>query len=201
LTAARPCHHPLFRLAGTGCPPPCTALYGRVKLHVASLCSKCFGCFIDMLQVFYVDVAKVDRDVAYVAMDVHVCCKLLFPMFHLFFFRRMLQVSFIWMLHMFHTYVASVLSGCCVCFTMFFRCFCKCFKCMFQVFDLLFRRMLHVLYLDVAKVDRVLHLPPHFLLPRLDFSPSLRRRLGIRRPLPSSRCWWRSGRCRPRVGT
>jgi hypothetical protein len=34
--------------------------------------------------VFHVAVAKVDRDVAYVAMVVHVCCKLLFPMFHLF---------------------------------------------------------------------------------------------------------------------
>jgi len=31
------------------------------------------------------DVAKVDRDVAYVAIVVHVCCKLLFPMFCLFF--------------------------------------------------------------------------------------------------------------------
>ena len=41
---------------------------------------------------------------------------------------------------MFHTYVASVLSGCCVCFTMgfqvFFRCFCKCFRRMFQMFHL-----------------------------------------------------------------
>ena len=37
-----------------------------------------------MLQVFYIDVAKVDRNVAYVAMVVHVCCKLLFSMFYLF---------------------------------------------------------------------------------------------------------------------
>jgi hypothetical protein len=28
--------------------------------------------------VFHTDVAKVDRDVAYVAMVIHVCCKLLF---------------------------------------------------------------------------------------------------------------------------
>ena len=60
------------------------------------------------------DVAKVDRGVAYVAMVVHVCCKRLFLMFYLF-FRRMLQVClfdvayvsymyckcFIWILHMF----------------------------------------------------------------------------------------------------
>jgi hypothetical protein len=44
---------------------------------------------------------------------------------------------FIWMLHMFHTYVASVLSGCCVCFYNDFKCFSgvfvsvsdTCFKC------------------------------------------------------------------------
>jgi hypothetical protein len=35
--------------------------------------------------VFHMDVAKVDRDVAYVAIVVHVCCKLLFPIFHQFF--------------------------------------------------------------------------------------------------------------------
>jgi hypothetical protein len=29
-----------------------------------------------MLQVFHVDVIKLDRDIAYVAMVVHVCCKL-----------------------------------------------------------------------------------------------------------------------------
>jgi hypothetical protein len=72
--------------------------------------------------VFYIDVAKVDRDIAYVAMVVHVCCKLLFPMFHLL-FRRMLQVCLFWMLHIFHTYVASVLSRCCVCFCNGFKCF------------------------------------------------------------------------------
>jgi hypothetical protein len=51
--------------------------------------------------VFRVNVAKVDHDIAYVAMVVHICCKRLFPMFHLF-FRRMFQVC---------------LSGCCICFT------------------------------------------------------------------------------------
>jgi hypothetical protein len=52
----------------------------------------------------------------------------------------------------FHTYVASVLSRCCVCFTMVLRCFCKYFRCMFHVS---FRRMLQVLHLDVSKVERV----------------------------------------------
>jgi hypothetical protein len=54
-----------------------------------------------MLQVFHTDVVKLDRDVAYVAMAIQVCCKRLFQMFHLF-FRRMLQVF---------------LFGCCICFT------------------------------------------------------------------------------------
>jgi hypothetical protein len=46
--------------------------------------------------VFHMDVAKVDWDVAYVTMVVHVCCKRLSSMFH------MLQVC---------------LFGCCICFT------------------------------------------------------------------------------------
>jgi hypothetical protein len=49
-----------------------------------------------MFQVFQMDVAKVDRDVAYVAMVVHVCCKCLFLMFH----------------PCFQAYVASVLMLC-----------------------------------------------------------------------------------------
>ena len=39
-------------------------------------------------------------------------------MFHLYFHMYVANV-FIWMLHMFHTYVASVLSGCCVCLQWF----------------------------------------------------------------------------------
>jgi hypothetical protein len=52
--------------------------------------------------VFQMDVSKVDRDVAYVAMVVHVCCKGLLPMFHLCVSGCKLQVCF---------------SGCCICFT------------------------------------------------------------------------------------
>ena len=83
-----------------------------------------------MLQVFHMDIAKVDRDVAYVAMVVHLCCKCLFPMFHMFFQMYVASV-FIRMLHMFHTYIVSVLFGCCVRVAMVF----KCFMCVFlQVF-------------------------------------------------------------------
>jgi hypothetical protein len=49
--------------------------------------------------MFHVNVAKVDRDVAYVAIVVHVCCKCLSLVFHLFFvhvsftcFKRMSQL-------------------------------------------------------------------------------------------------------------
>jgi hypothetical protein len=102
-----------------------------LKAHVASICFKCFRCFSGMLQVFHADVAKVDRDVAHVAIVVHVCCKLLFAPFHLFFFPNVrckcvyLDVAyvlhicckcFIYMLHMFY-------NG----FQMFFMIFCKCF--------------------------------------------------------------------------
>jgi hypothetical protein len=56
-----------------------------LKVHVARFCLKRFRCFIDILQVFHMDVVKVDRDVAYVAMVVHIYFKLLFLMFHLCF--------------------------------------------------------------------------------------------------------------------
>jgi hypothetical protein len=52
-----------------------------LKAHVASVCFKCFGCFRGMLQLFQMNFAKVDRNVAYVAMVIHVCCKgLMFDM-------------------------------------------------------------------------------------------------------------------------
>jgi hypothetical protein len=49
-----------------------------LKAYVARVCFKCFKCFRGMLQEFHTDVAKLDRDVAYVAIAVHVCCKCLF---------------------------------------------------------------------------------------------------------------------------
>ena len=73
------------------------------------------------------DVAKIDRDVAHVAIVVHVCCKRPFQMFHLLFQMYVASVL-IWMLHMLHTYVARVCSNCS--------------RCMLQVF-----------HMDVAKVD------------------------------------------------
>ena len=69
--------------------------------------------------MFNMDVKQVDRDVAYVAMSIHIRSKHLFQMFHLFVSTYVASMS-IWILHMFHTYVASVLSGCCICFAMTF---------------------------------------------------------------------------------
>jgi hypothetical protein len=69
--------------------------------------NECFNCFRCMLQVFCMDVAKIDRDVTHVAMAIHVCCKRLFQMFYMC-FSDVCCKCFFWMLHMFHTYVASV---------------------------------------------------------------------------------------------
>jgi hypothetical protein len=76
------------------------------------------------------DVANIDQDVGYVAMVVHVCCKRLSLMFRIFFQTYVASV-FISMLYMFHIYVASVLSACCVCEQGFQVRFCKCFRHMF----------------------------------------------------------------------
>ena len=66
--------------------------------------------------MFHVDVAKVDRDIAYVAMVVHVCYKLLFLLFQLFFhtyvagvFNRISHICFTHILQV--SYVVYVLHG------------------------------------------------------------------------------------------
>ena len=86
--------------------------------------------------MLHTDVAKVDWDVAFVVM---VCTRMLqASVTNVSSVFQMYAASvFIWMLHIFHTYVASVLSECCVCFTMVLRCFSgvfesvldACFKC------------------------------------------------------------------------
>jgi hypothetical protein len=105
-----------------------------LKLHVASVYFKCFKCLRNMLQVFYTDTTKVDRDVTHVAMVVHVCCKLVFSMFYLFFSTYVASV-FIWMLHMFSHIRCKCFIWILRIFTMVFRCFYKCFKRMFHLFS------------------------------------------------------------------
>jgi hypothetical protein len=80
-----------------------------------------------MLQLFHIDVAKADRDVAHIASVSEACCNSLLKMFY-----------------MFQTYVVSVLSGCCICYNGYVLCC----KCMFQMF-LLFQ----LFHLSVAKFD------------------------------------------------
>jgi hypothetical protein len=92
-----------------------------------------------MLQVFHMDVVKVDRDVAYVAMVVHLCCKHLWPMFHLF-FRCMLQEYlsryFICFIHMLQVFYLDVVYAC------------HGFKCFF----LLFLQVFHMHVLSISYV-------------------------------------------------
>jgi hypothetical protein len=92
-----------------------------------------------MLQMLYIDVAKVDHGVAYVVMAIHVCFKCMFQMFHLL-----------------QTNVASVLSGCCKsrsgcciyihvasicfeCFKVFHMYVCECFILMLHMFVMVFQ--------------------------------------------------------------
>jgi energy-converting hydrogenase Eha subunit C len=63
-----------------------------LQMYVSSVLDVIRG----MLQVFYMDIAKVDRDVAYVASVSEACCKRLFKMFHLvasFFYLDIAHVS------------------------------------------------------------------------------------------------------------
>jgi hypothetical protein len=73
----------------------------RMFLSVSEICCKCF----------HMDTAKVDRNISYVAMAIHVCCKAYVSNVSSI-FQTYVESVFIWMLHMFHKYVASVLSGC-----------------------------------------------------------------------------------------
>jgi hypothetical protein len=114
-----------------------------------------------MLQVFHVDVAKVDLDVAYVAMAIHVYCKLLFQMFQLFqtdVARILSRCCICFTLMLFHPDVAydfthmlqMFLSRCCICFAMATHMFPSCFKSMLQVFQL-FWTQLQMFPLHVSK--------------------------------------------------
>jgi hypothetical protein len=131
------CHHLMSRL-----PPPrqFTAPPVVLKTRVANVC---FRYFRDML---HTDVAKVDQDVAYVAMVYTRMLQTFVPNV-LSVFRMYVTRVFIWMLHMFYTYVASVLSGCYVYVAMVF----KCFHIFFQVFQTFFKCFIYLL-LYVASI-------------------------------------------------
>jgi len=133
----------------------------HLKAHVASVC------FRGMLQVFHMDVAKLDRDVTYVAMVVlYVAC--VYSKCFIYFFRHMFASVFTWMLHMFYLDVAYILQ---LLFQAFFGCFYKCFRCMLQVFEL-FGTYVASVSCGCFRSRCVLHLPPRLLLPRLGVSSS-----------------------------
>jgi hypothetical protein len=108
-----------------------------LKAYDASICFESFKCFRYTLQMFHMDVVKVDPNIAYIVMAMHVCCKCLFPNVSST-FRRMLRVFYLdvayvshicciilqWfqvfsnVLQVFHSYVLSVSAVCDIC--------CKC---------------------------------------------------------------------------
>jgi hypothetical protein len=81
-----------------------------------------FKCFRNMLQVFHLDVAKLDRDVTHVAMATYICFKCMFQMCHMY----VASVSF---------GCCKTRSGCCInmqVFQVFSYVCCKCFIWMLQ---------------------------------------------------------------------
>jgi hypothetical protein len=59
-------------------------------------------------------------------------------------------------------------------FSSVFQVFLQLFQTYVASVSIVFERMLQMFYLDVLKVDRVLYLPPHLVLPRLGVSSSSR---------------------------
>jgi hypothetical protein len=105
--------------------PNCHVL---LKVRVASVCFEFLRYFRGMLQAFQMDVAKVDQDVAYVTMVVHVCCKGMLPMFHLCFSNACCK----WV----YLDVAYVSRMCLIWMLRMVAMFFKCFQVVFQVFHL-----------------------------------------------------------------
>jgi hypothetical protein len=100
-------------------------VFQAFQTHVASLC---FRCFRYMLQMFRIDVSKVNLSVTHIAMVIHVCFKCFI------YFRRLLQ--------MFHLNVSKVAIH--ACFKRFI-----CFRLLLQMFHLNVSKLgfvLHILY-------------------------------------------------------
>ena len=87
--------------------------------------------------MLYIDVAKVDQDVAHVVMAIYVCFKCMFQMFHLF-----------------QTNVTSVLSGCCKSRS---RCciYMHAASIYFKCFSVVSYVCLQVFHLDVAYICNI----------------------------------------------
>jgi hypothetical protein len=112
--------------------------------YVANVCFRCFSCFKGMLQLFLIDVAKVDWRCC-------ICCKYFRDMLQVFLqkfylfqtyvasvlIRMFAYVSHICcnnMFYRFQTYVTSVLFGCYVCYNDYVASACfKCFICFSRI--------------------------------------------------------------------
>jgi hypothetical protein len=79
-------------------------------------CCKC------TFQLFHTDVTKVDRNVAYVAMIVHVCCKLPSPMFHRVFWTYCYTCVYLNIANLSHICCKRFIWILCI-FSMGFKCF------------------------------------------------------------------------------
>jgi hypothetical protein len=90
---------------------------------------------------FHMDVAKVNRDAAYVASVSEACCKCLFKIFHLFFRRLFASVFYsdvAYVSYMLQEYVPMISDVSVLCYS-------KCFQsCKLQIF-----------YLNVAYVSHI----------------------------------------------
>jgi hypothetical protein len=109
------------------------------SLHLrydAYLCFKCFRHFRCMLQVFHLDVVKSRSGMLHCCICckcfLEACCKCLFKMFHLS-PDVCCNHFFIWMLHMFHTYVATLCSKCFRCFSLMLQHVVSCCNLQFWV--------------------------------------------------------------------
>jgi hypothetical protein len=87
--------------------------------------------------VLYIDVAKVDWDVAHVLMAIHMCFKCMLQMLHLF-QTYVASVSYTCMLQAYVSSVLGVSYICCKCFIWMLQMFAMVFKC-FHVFSQVFQ--------------------------------------------------------------
>jgi hypothetical protein len=114
-----------------------------------------------MLQVLHTGVAKVCRDVAYVAM---VCTRMLqasVPNVSSVFSDVRCKCVYLDVAYVSHVYCKCLiwkLHMFTIVFRCFFTCFCKCFRHMFQVCFICFLSYVASIDLDVLKVDRMLQM-------------------------------------------
>ena len=91
----------------------CICCYGYTCMFQACV-SNASDVFRLILQMFHLDIVKVDLDIAYVAMAIHTCFKTMFQVFHMF--SDVCCKCFIWMLQVYVPNVLSVSDICCNCF-------------------------------------------------------------------------------------